>query len=354
VRPVSPTPRSAPPRPPQPPWASWSDRRLLELRFRDLAPHLRIEGTPLEERIAQLYGELERHGLTFRPHFWLSDEWCTPDGVPGCAIPFYLAHPRLARLEEAQILEVEGGTPEWCMRILRHEAGHAIDNAYGLRRRRRRHELFGRSTEPYPEHYSPRPYSRSFVLHLDHWYAQSHPDEDFAETFAVWLDPNSDWQRRYATWPALRKLEYMDQLMRELAGTRPLVTSRRVVDPLHRLRRTLREHYAEKRKRYEVGHPDLYERDLRRLFSDAPEARDRMPAATFVRGVRQRVRRRVARWTGAYQYAIDQVLGDIIARCRDLHLRLAGPEEETEVEFTILLAVHTMNYLHGGRQRVAL
>ena len=26
-------------------------------------------------------------------------------------------------------------------------------------------------------------------MHLDPWYAQSHPDEDFAETFAVWLTP---------------------------------------------------------------------------------------------------------------------------------------------------------------------
>jgi hypothetical protein len=338
----------------QPAWAGWSDRRLLRLRLSDLAPDLRIEGTPLERRIEDLYRELEQRGLAFRPHFWLSDEWCTPDGIAGCAIPFYLAHPRLARLEEAQILEVEGGTPEWCMRILRHETGHAIDNAYRLRRRRRRHELFGRSTQPYPDHYSPRPYSRSFVLHLDYWYAQSHPDEDFAETFAVWLNPHAHWEKRYAGWPALRKLEYMDELMRQLAGMRPLVTTHRAVDPLRRLHKTLGEHYEEKRKRYERGQADIYDRDLRRLFSDAPEFRRRMPAATFVRRVRREARRQVARWTGAYQYAIDQVLADIITRCRDLRLRLTGPEKAARADFTILLAVHTMNYLHGGRHRVAL
>jgi hypothetical protein len=339
---------------PQPAWARWSDARLLRLRLSALAPHLRLAGTPLERRIDQLYRELEQRGLVFRPHFWLSDEWCTPDGVPGCAIPFYLAHPRLARLEEAQMLEVEGGTHEWCMRILRHEVGHAIDNAYHLRRRRRRRELFGSSSQPYPDHYSPRPYSRSFVLHLDHWYAQSHPDEDFAETFAVWLNPRSSWQKRYATWPALRKLEYMDELMHQLAGATPLVTSRRVVDPLDRLQKTLREHYEEKRRRYVRGDTDFYDRDLRRLFSDAPEFRDRPRAATFVRRIRKNVRRRVARWTGAYQYAIDRVLADIVDRCRELHLRLTGPEGRTRVDFTILLAVHTMNYLHSGRHRVAL
>jgi hypothetical protein len=274
--------------------------------------------------------------------------------VPGIAIPFYLAHPRLARLEESQVLEVEGGTPDWCMRILRHEAGHAIDNAFRLRRRRRRRALFGRSTQTYPEDYVPRPYSRSFVVHLDYWYAQSHPDEDFAETFAVWLDARSNWEKRYANWPALRKLQYMDRLMRELSGVTPPVTVRRVIDPLSRLKKTLRVHYEEKRQRYEVGEPDFHDRDLRRLFSDAPEFRDRMPAATFVRRIRKDVRRRVARWTGAYQYAIDRVLEDVIERCRELHLRLTGPEEETRADFTILLAVHTMNYLHSGRHRVAL
>ena len=140
--------------------------------------------------------------------------------MPGIAIPFYLAHPRLRRLELTQVLEIEGGTREWCMMILRHEAGHAIENAYRLRQRPKRQALFGKSSEPYPDSYAPKPYSRSFVVHLDSWYAQSHPDEDFAETFAVWLTPGSNWRERYAGWPALRKLEYVDELMRGIAGQR--------------------------------------------------------------------------------------------------------------------------------------
>jgi hypothetical protein len=130
------------------------------------------------------------------------------------AVPFYLTHPRLERLERTQMLEVEGGEHEWCMRILRHEAGHVIDNVFKLRLRRQRRALFGSSAEPYPEFYSPRPYSKSFVQHIDPWYAQSHPDEDFAETFAVWLTPESNWAQRYAGWAALHKLEYVDSLMR--------------------------------------------------------------------------------------------------------------------------------------------
>ena len=211
-------------------WASLNDEQLLDVRMCDLG--LTIEGSKLVASIAQLHGELENRKLAFEPHYWLSDEWFTPDGVGGVAIPFYLAHPRLEQLEERQMLEVEGGTHDWCVKILRHEAGHAIDNAYQLQRRRKRLKLFGPSTVEYPEYYTPKPYSKSFVLHLDSWYAQSHPDEDFAETFAVWLNPRSQWRDRYADWPALKKLEYMDELMRELAGHPARRVSRRKLAPL--------------------------------------------------------------------------------------------------------------------------
>src|SRR6185295_3871641 len=229
-------------------WTALSDEKLLEVRMCDLG--LTIAGTELEARIAQLDAELQARGLAFRPHYWLSDEWFTPDGVPGVAVPFYLAHPRLAKLELAQMLEVEGADAESCLRILRHEVGHAIDNAYQLRERRTRRRLFGTPATPYPEYYTPKPYSKSFVQHLDHWYAQSHPDEDFAETFAVWLDPRSMWSTRYAGWPAERKLEYLDGLLRRLATRRPRIRTKRQVDPLAKLRKTLREHYRKKREHY--------------------------------------------------------------------------------------------------------
>ena len=250
-------------------WASWPDERLLDLRICDLK--VTIEGSALEARIGELQRELDERGLTFQPHFWLSGEWFSPDGVPGVAIPFYLAHPRLEKLERAQMLEVEGGTPEWCMKILRHEAGHAIDNAYKLRTRRRRQQIFGPSYIQYPDYYTPKPYSKSFVLHLDSWYAQSHPDEDFAETFAVWLNPRSDWRRRYHDWPALKKLEYMDELMKQIGPQPPLVEKRATVDPLHRIRRTLRQHYKRKAEHYALDYPDFYDRDLRRLFPQPVE-----------------------------------------------------------------------------------
>ena len=350
VQVAPPASRSPPVREPE--WANWPDEKLLDLRLCDL--NLRIAGTEIRSRIIQLHRELEERQILFRPYFWLANDWFTPDGVPGIAIPFYLAHPRLARLELSQMLEVEGGTPEWCMRIMRHETGHALDNAYRLRRRRRRQQLFGKSSRRYPEYYSPRPYSKRFVLHLEPWYAQSHPDEDFAETFAVWLSPGSAWQKRYAGWPALKKLEYADDLMRSIGAQPPTVTARRRVEALPTLRKTLREHYREKRRRYGLDYPNVYDRELRRLFSDQPQFKGNMTAARFVIRVRKDVRRTVAQWTSEYQYTINQVIDDIIARCRELNLRLVSSEGQAKLDFTILLAVQTMNYLHSGRHRVWL
>ena len=333
-------------------WAHWPDEKLMDLRMSQLG--VTIEGSPLEARIAELQAELDARGLAFQPHFWLSAEWFSPDGVPGVAIPFYLAHPRLSQLERTQMLEVEGGTPEWCMKILRHEAGHAIDNAYKLRQRRRRQQIFGPSYMQYPDYYTPKPYSKSFVLHLDSWYAQSHPDEDFAESFAVWLNPQADWRNRYADWPALKKLEYMDALMGELAGKPVVVRTRRKVEPLQNLRKTLRAHYDRKRRHYGVDHPHFYDRDLRKLFSDAPEHASNMKAARFIARIRRDVRRMVASWTGEYQYTIDQVIENMIRRANELNLRLPGPEERSKGDFTVMLTVQTMNYLHSGFHRVAL
>jgi len=333
-------------------WIDWPDEQLLDMRMCDL--RVQITGTRLEQRIAQLYREIEGQGLRFRPHCWLSDEWFTPDGVPGIAIPFYLAHPRLERLERRQMFEVEGGSKSWCMRILRHEAGHAIDNAFRLCRRRTWQNAFGDASRPYPAHYSPRPYSKSYVQHLDMWYAQAHPAEDFAETFAVWLKPRSPWRSQYDGWPAKKKLEYVDYLMDDISVKKPQVVTRRFVDPVSTIKKTLREHYQEKKERYGVGHATFYDRDLMKLFSDEPEHRRNSAAAAFLRKHRRYLRQAVGEWTGQHQYTIDQVLNEMIDRCRQLRLRMRRSERFTKRDSLVMLTVQTMNYLHGGNHRVAL
>ncbi|TWU31709.1 putative zinc-binding metallopeptidase [Novipirellula artificiosorum] len=329
-----------------------TDDQLLDMRMCDLK--LSIQSTPLERRIDQLGEELASRGLNFRPHCWLSDDWYSPDDIPGIAIPFYLAQSRLMRLERKQLMEVEGGTHEWCMKILRHEAGHAIDTAFRIRRKARYRQLFGRPSSPYREYYQPAPSSRDYVLHLDMWYAQAHPLEDFAETFAVWLRPGSRWRTRYRDWPAIEKLEFVDELMKSIRGKKPLVTSRRTVDPLNRLRKTLRTHYQRKREYYGVEYPSIYDADLRKLFSSEPEHRRNPTAAAFLSRIRNELRTAVARWTGEYTYTIDQVIQEMIERCRELNLRLGSTSDETRRDALILVAVRTANFMHEGRHRVAM
>src|SRR5438105_11173911 len=229
-------------------WADLPDERLLKLRLRDL--RVTVKGTWLEDCLHNLHNELEERGIRVRPHAWISSEWFSPDSTPGIAFPFYLAHPRLMQLEKKEIIDVEGGTWSECMRILRHEAGHVVQHAYQLHRRRRWQQLFGASSKRYPRHYRPNPASRRYVQLLRLWYAQSHPDEDFAETFAVWLRPRSHWRARYAGWPALKKLEYVDELMSEIATQKPTLTGRELVDPISQLTETLEDHYRKKQALY--------------------------------------------------------------------------------------------------------
>jgi putative zinc-binding metallo-peptidase len=338
--------------PREPEWADLPDEELLDWRLCDL--DLRIEGTLLQERIKKLCDELQSRGLRFCPHFWISDEWFSPDGNPGVAIPFYLAHPRLARLERRQMLEVEGGNEEWCLKILRHEVGHAIDTAYRLHFRKQYRAVFGKYTAPYPEYYHPRPYSKNYVVHLEPSYAQAHPAEDFAETFAVWLKPRSPWRTNYERWPVLKKLEYVDELMGEIRDQKAQVRARGHVDSVRTLKKTLREHYEAKRARYAVHLPNLYDQHLRKLFSDAPEHARRPSAAAFLRGIRASLRKTVAHWTGEYQYTIDQVLREMIQRCRERNLRLDRSVRLARRDALVLVTVLTMNYLQGGYHRVAL
>jgi len=310
-----------------------------------------VEHTWLEDCFNSLLEELGQRGIRVRPHAWISSEWFSPENTPGIAFPFYLAHPRLMQLEKKKIIDVEGGTWSECMAILRHEAGHVLQHSYALQRRRRWQQLFGASSKRYPSYYRPNPASRHFVQHLRLWYAQSHPDEDFAETFAVWLRPRSNWRTRYAGWPALKKLEYVDELMAEIASAPPLLTRRERVDPLAELNETLAEHYRKKQALYVFDTPKTYDRDLLRLFSSDPRHRRSQAASAFIRHNRARVRQMVARWTGEYQLTLDALLDDMIVRCRELDLRAVGPERKLIMEFTVLLTAKTVHALFGPSRR---
>lgn len=331
--------------PGEPVWEDLPTEELLDVRLCDLG--LTLAGTWLEDCMKHLLQELDAAGLRrFRPYAWLSDEWCSPDGISGIGIPFFLAHPRLMRLERQMMFEVEGGTRAECLRLLRHEAGHALQHAYNLQRRKRWQRTFGRASDPYPDFYRPNPRSKHFVEHLNGWYAQAHPVEDFAETFAVWLAPRSNWRKRYEHSPALHKLDYVDELVAELSTRRPEVRSRARPFSLSQLRYTLRRHYDRRQAHYSPGFSEEYDRDLLKIFSDSARYRHNETAASFLRRNRRELREQIALFTGEYQFTIDQVLRDIMGRCRELGLRLTDGERQTKLDLAIMLTVHTVHLLH--------
>lgn len=333
-------------------WTRLSRDSLLDMRICDL--NLNLNTGQLPARIQQLYRELSRKYIAFQPHFWLSDEWFCPDGVPGIAIPFYLAHPRLQRLEQEFMMEVEGGDKIWCMKLLRHETGHALLNAYKLDQRRDWRRHFGRPGSRYPDSYLPEPYSKEFAINLPDWYAQSHPHEDWAETFAVWLNPNSDWKLRYRSWPALKKLQYVDSLMTEISEHRPRLRNQRTHYPVQKIRTTLRSYYEDKTCRYGEDSPEFFDSDLRKLFEDKTAAPKANKASRSIRAMRGELVAIVGRWSGEHKYRINLVLRDMIKRCDQLDLRATRSQDDMLPELAACVTMLVMNKLYSGGFHYAL
>jgi Putative zinc-binding metallo-peptidase len=328
-------------------WETLADEELLRVRICDL--RVNIAESELEPRVQQLYAELEARSLALRPVCYLGDEWFSPEGVPAISIPFYLAHPRLKALEQSMLMEVEGGDPAWCQRLLRHECGHAIDHAFSLQKRRRRRELFGPNSADYdPNTYRPQPYSKSFVQNLPKWYAQAHPDEDWAETFAVWLDPESDWKKRYRGWKALAKLEYMDEVMRRLAGKTPRVSDGPHDYEIRQLRTTLGGYYKKRKRLYAADAPDFYDRDLRKLFGSGPSP-SRRSAAAFMRRRRKQITDCVSRWTGERKITIESLTKKLTERAETLGLLLARDEADVSTDVAAYLATLVSHYRFTGK-----
>lgn len=330
-----------------PPWATLPEEELLQRRLRNL--DLRIEDG-LEARVERLYAELASRGIQFRPHVWLSTSFFSPDGVPGFAIPFYLAHPRLMRLELACMHRVEGRSAEEFMQLARHETGHALISAYRLHKRPGWRALFGNYSRPYRASYRPDPKSKRFVRNLDGWYAQSHPAEDFCETFAVWLQPRSSWRRRYGGWPALEKLEFVELEMRRIRADRALVRSRERVEPISELRMTLREHYRRKRARYHGG-SDPVDAGLLSVFAPRrrSSARTRRPqAGTFLRRHHDRLLRGAVRLSERDPYDLQQLLKRMTERAYELDLVV--PESPGRLRAARALLLHeTLSFVRVRR-----
>ncbi len=325
----------------------------MALRMRDLP--VKIEGTWLEECVTQLCEELKAAGLDFCPQCYLADEWLTPQGEPVIGIPFYLAHPALLKLEKKMMLEAEGSNKEWCMKLLRHEAGHALCYAYGLNRKRGWRDIFGSSSEEYGETYRFRPYSKRYVRHLDGFYAQYHPDEDFVETFAVWLTPGSNWEEKYQGWPAMRKLKYVDGLIKSVQKRPPKKKSGKKFWRLSTQRSTLASFYRKKQRMHAEDLPHFHDGNLLKIFSlPAEEDKKPVPAGELIRHYRAHMLKEVALWTGEKKYVVADILKTITKRCKTLKLVVRDPEPVVLLRLTGYVTTLVMNYLHHVKNDVGL
>ncbi len=323
-----------------------SEEELLNLRIKELP--LSIERSWLADCVADLYRELDDKGVRFKPVCYLSDEWLAPDKEPLVGIPFFLAHPALMKLEKKMMIDVEGGSRPWCMKLLRHETGHALNYAYKLYRRKKWQKIFGRFSQDYEDTYRFRPYSKGFVRHLEDYYAQYHPDEDFAETFAVWLTPDSNWQERYKGWKAIAKLNYVQELMGEIKNKEPLVKQGKKYWQACRMSTTLKNFYRQKKRSYAQDLPDFHDTNLKKIFTSASESKDLILASTIIRRHKKSVLDDVARWTGERKYIIDTLLNTIIQRCKELKLATDKPESVVMSEISVYITTLVMNYLYTG------
>jgi hypothetical protein len=280
-----------------------------------------------------LYSELEVQGVAFRPPVYLSDEWGCPDGTPLIGVPFYLADERLERIEAEHAGAVEGD--DEAMRYLRHEAGHAVNYAFRVHDRPDFSEAFGDYARPYAERYVANPLSRAYVRHILGWYAQKHPDEDFAETFAVWLTPSSDWRTEYDGWEALRKLEWVDSVMRDVASLSPEGMTPTDDDvPVEAMHWTVGEHYAGDDEPLLLGDGRQFDGDLLRVFVRSPDAPMGEPAEHFLGQHEGELVTRIAYWTSEGAPIVRSLVGALRTRAAALDLRVAGLEAATLIELT--------------------
>lgn len=331
----------------------WSTIRyeLLNTRISDL--HLTIKGSPVESMIRQVRRELEAKGINYIPEFYLTDSWGCPDEVPAVGIPFYLADRRLARIEEEQTGEIED--VRTAVMFLRHEVGHALNYAYRLWEWPGWTDVFGKFSKPYRDVFLPDPSSRDFVRHLVHSqygrsYAQKHPDEDFAETFAIWLTPRSGWRRKYRFWPALRKLAFVSKLMHSLKRREsPAAASGPLLNPVSEMGMLLAEHYGQRAERYREAAQGYVDDKLRQVFPKV-RAESQVPACLFIRQHQNQLASSINIWSGLDAEEVTTIIEKLADRSKFLNLRMPRRKgSEKLVEITSLATSLAKDFAYTGR-----
>lgn len=322
-------------------------RQLLSIRISDLG--LKIEGTPVEQYVRQLHAELEHRGLHhFRPACYLTDQWGCPSEEPVIGIPFYLADPRLAEIERA-VNDIE--SEREIMMYMRHEAGHAFNYAYELYRTEEWRKLFGPFRRAYRDEYTPVPFSKKYVRHIAGWYAQKHPDEDFAETFAVWLTPGSRWKSRYKGWPAMKKLLYVDRIATEVSDLPPPRPLGEIDFTVEEMKSTIEEFYRENipTEQEEIAGLPL-DPDLEDIISTTGGDEPSIAASELIAAHRKEIVDAVTYWTGVRRSLVKALVEAIEKRSGALQLFVEREREQRVLsEISVYVTSLAMNYLNRGK-----
>lgn len=339
---------------PHPEEAGLREATLWSTPIRDLG--LTIRGTSLEPILAEFNQELEQCGFVrFKPRYYLSTEWGVPFETVAIAIPFYLARPELMEEHARRVGHVEGMGRRDILRYLRHEMGHVVNYAYRLFDDPEWAGRFGPISQPYLEEYQPKPFSRRYVQHLPGWYAQKHPDEDWAETFAVWMTPGLDWREEYAGWPeALAKLQYCDRVCRDIQQREPVVTSTELDEDVGQIDYTLEDlydHLSQGDSRFPVG----LDRSLRAIFEELEQRPERpadaalRPASLLIHRLQGDLMGNTWRWTGHFPERTRILCRYLAERAAAMRLRYAESDEPAvTVAIATIVTALAMNYVHRG------
>ncbi|MBG09246.1 MAG: hypothetical protein CME68_10840 [Halobacteriovoraceae bacterium] len=334
-------------------WTHFSDKLLLETPVSELG--LSLKNHPLMELIQKLSKELELKGIPLKPKVYLSDDWFCADGTTTFAIPFTLLHPRLKKLEEDYLGEMEGGNDEWFMKLARHEMGHVLDNAFELRNSNQRTKLFGDGHQPYPETYDYKPYSKSYVRHIEDGYAQSHPDEDWAETFAVWLTPNLDWEKQYSNWPALKKLKFVNNTFKKkVINKTPFLENEEMPHKLEEMSLTLKEYLEQKRARLFPKRNHGLPKTDRPIFFKKSLSNKLPLASTVIKKNKKFYSQVIKRETDQYLYRVNQALDLFMADCDRLKWTIHPTATKRPKYLAKILATQVNKIIQGGHHRIIM
>ncbi|MBC75469.1 MAG: hypothetical protein CME64_05575 [Halobacteriovoraceae bacterium] len=325
--------------------SSYSDDEILSMRIKDLP----LDSRPLfDGQLSKLRSELKRRGIEWMPHVWPSEEWFSPDGVGGFAFPFTLLDSKLIKLEKKHVGLSEGSNEKEFLKLIRHECAHALDNAFHLRKIKSRQRVFGLSSTPYPSYYIPKQNSREYVKHLPQGYAQAHPEEDWAETFAVWLTPKNQWKKKYANWPALEKLMLVDNVMDNLRGLSPKIN--RKDTPLHFKddERTVREYFSWRKKSLGLRQRNFYENKVNELFS----IQGRKHANEVFKRYESIICSKLVKRSGIDRNVAKLMIKELKQECKSKNYHLKYSSIKTKRAVEDVLAAHSADFLKKKRHRV--